>query len=146
MISFHLNFWRFVGVRVKHHQTSRCAPSRTQLTPPPPCQVWALFSASIGYLLYLCTRQPLDPTTPRNVFSWFLICHKGCIGVGAVGYALLLGEVLGLAPLVWLLLGKGASVLLLWYGLYFGVLGRDCAELVSDRMVRVGVGMWWGRK
>ena len=24
----------------------------------------------------------------------------------------------------------------MWYGLYFGVLGRDCAEVASDRMVR----------
>jgi hypothetical protein len=25
---------------------------------------------------------------------------------------------------------------LTWYGVYFGVLGRDCAEVAADRMVR----------
>lgn len=35
-----------------------------------------------------------------------------------------------------MILPKDAAIDLLWYGLYFGVLGRDCAEVASDRMVR----------
>jgi hypothetical protein len=30
----------------------------------------------------------------------------------------------------------GLSLLLLWYGLYFGILGRDLAEVASEQMVR----------
>jgi hypothetical protein len=35
----------------------------------------------------------------------------------------------------------GLSLVLLWYGLYFGILGRDLAEVSSEQMVswRVGV-------
>ena len=40
-----------------------------------------------------------------------------------------------MAP-VFLMLGIGeVPTLLLWYGLYFGILGRDCAEIASDWMV-----------
>jgi hypothetical protein len=35
-----------------------------------------------------------------------------------------------------LILPQGTSLTLLWYGLYFGILGRDCAEVATDRMVR----------
>lgn len=63
------------------------------------------------------------------------------VGIGVVGYGLFIflgitdfsgarsrlhGTVVHL---------QGACVLLLWYGLYFGVLGRDCAEVAADRMV-----------
>lgn len=30
----------------------------------------------------------------------------------------------------------GLSLLLLWYGLYFGILGRDLAEVATEQMVR----------
>jgi hypothetical protein len=30
----------------------------------------------------------------------------------------------------------GLSLLLLWYGLFFGILGRDLAEVASEQMVR----------
>ncbi|GFH23320.1 uncharacterized protein HaLaN_20917 [Haematococcus lacustris] len=43
-------------------------------------------------------------------------------------------ELLGAGPMLRLLLPKGTSLDVLWYGLYFGVLGRDCAEVASDRM------------
>jgi hypothetical protein len=88
------------------------------------------------YIFYLCLRSnKLDPSTPRLVFTWFLYSHRVCIAVGATGYALFLLELLGAGPLVWLILGKGASILLLFYGLYFGVLGRDTAEVAASGLV-----------
>jgi hypothetical protein len=36
------------------------------------------------------------------------------------------------------LVPAGLSLLLLWYGLYFGILGRDLAEVASEQMVRGG--------
>ena len=36
------------------------------------------------------------------------------------------------------LLAQTTALVLLWYGLYFGILGRDAAEVASDRMVRAG--------
>lgn len=108
-ISIHLKFWVFVAA-------------------------WLLFSAITGYLISLCMRPTLHPTTPRMVFTWFLAAHKICIFVGGTGYAMLLLELLGAAPVIGLLFGQGSSFTLLWYGLYFGILGRDAAEVASDRM------------
>lgn len=100
-------------------------------------QVWCMFSIVTLYVFYLCMRSnKLDPSTPRLVFTWFLYSHNFCIAIGAAGYALFLLELLGASPLVWLLFGKGASFNLLFYGLYFGVLGRDTAEVASTGLVR----------
>lgn len=96
-----------------------------------------MFSAATGYLLYLCMQAgTLEPTTPRRVFSWFLGTHRVCIAVGAAGYVLFLFELFGLGPIIWMVLGKGTTFVMIWYGLYFGILGRDAAEVVSDRLVR----------
>lgn len=55
--------------------------------------------------------------------------------IGMVGYVLLLCEVMGMGPLFRLILPRDIAIDLVWYGVYFGVLGRDCAEVASDRMV-----------
>ena len=53
----------------------------------------------------------------------------------------LLAEVVGIGHLFRLIhVPPDLALDLLWYGLYFGVLGRDCAEVASDRMVRGGRG------
>ena len=100
-------------------------------------QVWAAFSAVTVYMFYLCMRSArLDPSTPRLVFSWFLASHNVCVAVGAAGYLLFLLELLGLQKIVAAVLGKSTSMLLLWYGLYFGILGRDTAEVAFSGLVR----------
>ncbi len=60
------------------------------------------------------------------------------VGIGLAGYILLLGDMLGLGLLTARLLEPGLSLLLLWYGLYFGILGRDLAEVASEQMVSAG--------
>jgi len=57
------------------------------------------------------------------------------VAIGLAGYALLILEFFGMGPLLRPVLAPTASFMLLWYGLYFGVLGRDCAEVAADRMV-----------
>ena len=79
----------------------------------------------------------MAPSTPRLVFSWFLYSHHACVAIGAAGYALFILELLNLGPFIAMLFGKGASTLLLWYGLYFGVLGRDTAEVAFSGLVRL---------
>jgi RING finger protein 121/175 len=99
-------------------------------------QAWLLFSLVTLYTFYLCMRSTkLDPSTPRLVFSWFLYSHNVCVAVGAAGYVLFLLELLSAGPLVEMLFGKQASILLLWYGLYFGILGRDTAEVAFSGLV-----------
>ena len=86
-------------------------------------------------MFVLCLRNAkLDPTTPRLVFSWFLYSHHACVAVGAAGYVLFLLQMLGVPPF----LGEKAATLLLWYGLYFGILGRDTAEVAFTGLVRGG--------
>ena len=100
-------------------------------------QVWLSFSVVTLYMFYLCMRSAkLDPSTPRLIFSFFLYSHNVCVAIGACGYVLFLLELLGLGPLIWKLLGKSASAILLWYGLYFGILGRDTAEVAFSGLVR----------
>lgn len=56
--------------------------------------------------------------------------------IGVVGYGLLIFEGVGLGLLLGPWWPEGISLMLIWYGLYFGVLGRDLAEVAGDRMVR----------
>ena len=70
-----------------------------------------------------------------QVYSWFLGCHKACVVIGIVGYALLMLEGFGFGLLIGPIWPDGISLMLIWYGMYFGVLGRDLAEVAGDRMV-----------
>ncbi|GAX79188.1 hypothetical protein CEUSTIGMA_g6628.t1 [Chlamydomonas eustigma] len=96
--------------------------------------VWFCYSAVTSMLLYRCKKKNLDASMPRRVYSWFLGVYRVSTVLGVGGYGLLLSEAFGLAPLTRLLLPQGFSLDLLWYGLYFGVLGRDCAEVASSWM------------
>lgn len=109
IFSIQLHFWRFMTV-------------------------WVVFSAVTGYLIYQCSQKKLASSTPRRVYGWFIGVYKVSTFLGFTGYVLILLEVFGLGELMRFILPKGFSLLLLWYGLYFGILGRDCAEVASDRM------------
>ena len=45
-------------------------------------------------------------------------------------------DLLGLQKLTAMIFGKDTSILMLWYGLYFGILGRDTAEVAFSGLVR----------
>ena len=70
-----------------------------------------------------------------QVYSYFLGIYKVSVGVGIAGYALLVLEFCGIGTFLRPAIAPSACLMLLWYGLYFGVLGRDCAEVAADRMV-----------
>ena len=84
------------------------------------------FKTQLYLLLFTC----------RLVYRWFLLVHRVTLVVGVTGYILLVFIFSGLI----FVLGSNAqffmelSLLLLFYGIYFGVLGRDCAELCVDYM------------
>jgi RING finger protein 121 len=97
--------------------------------------VWALYSAVTGFFLYSLAAARaggMDKALPKRLYRWFEGVFRASVAVGAAGYALLLAQVLGvgLAPL----LDPGSALIVLWYGLYFGILTRDCAEVASDRI------------
>ncbi|GIL42988.1 hypothetical protein Vafri_801 [Volvox africanus] len=115
LFSLHLHFWRFL-------------------------LVWTTYSAITGRLLWTCTRKKLARTTPRQVYTFFLGVYKVSKVVGVAGYCLVLAEVFGLGPLLHLVLPRDLPIDLVWYGLYFGILGRDCAQVATDSLsARLGI-------
>lgn len=72
----------------------------------------------------------------RIVYRWFLIVYQISYVLGIVGYIVLLFVFTGVAFLLpinpdWVL---EVAVTLVFYGVYFGVMGRDCAEVCVDYM------------
>lgn len=70
----------------------------------------------------------------RRVYKWFVLIYKASYALGVLGYLLIMLSLFG-ATLIFLVepaKGMEWGVLLLFYGLYFGVVGRDVAEVVTD--------------
>lgn len=72
----------------------------------------------------------------RLVYRWFLFTHQATYVVGVIGYVmmvvLLSGLVYAFPSMAEFIIEFSAS--LVFYGMYFGVLGRDFAELCVDYM------------
>ncbi|XP_064080544.1 E3 ubiquitin ligase RNF121-like [Macrobrachium nipponense] len=98
--------------------------------------IWLLFSSITVIVVKKALERPLDPTTPRQVYKWFLLIYKICCGLGMVGYAIIMFTMMGfnllfgVKPNVWM----DSGLLFIFYGLYYGVLGRDMAEVCADKM------------
>ena len=112
IISLFGHFWRFLGV-------------------------WAFFSGVTGYLLYKCTfERTIEKSLPKLIYRWFFTVFKVSVAIGSIGYVLLLITIFafsGAVPPSMEFLPP-LAFLCLWYGLYFGILTRDCAEVASDRI------------
>lgn len=70
-----------------------------------------------------------------QVYRFFFLVYWTSVISGFLGYFLLVLELIGIGSLLRPVLSPSACIQLLWYGLYFGILGRDCAEVVSDTLV-----------
>ena len=127
--------------------------------------IWLIFTLITGYVTRRALKTPLKRTTPRLVYKWFLLVHKISYVIGIVGYLGLMLTFLGInflffisptviilwKPLLksWINLEyfilKAAldySIMLMFYGIYYGVLGRDIAEICSDSMAQK-IGVIW---
>lgn len=78
----------------------------------------------------------------RLVYKWFYFIYKLSYTLGVLGYFVLLATFFGLnlvfnqKPQLWM----DCGILLIVYGLYYGVLGRDLAEISADKMAsHIGV-------
>lgn len=84
--------------------------------------IWAIFTALSGFVLYKTLEKPLHRATPRLVYKWFYLVHKGSYGIGILGYLLMMATIFGLNfmfaanPHTWM----DCAVMLLFYGLYYG--------------------------
>ncbi|MCL4124162.1 UNVERIFIED_CONTAM: hypothetical protein GTU68_049742 [Idotea baltica] len=97
---------------------------------------WLIFSSITLIVMKKALDKPLQPNTPRQVYKWFLFIYKICCASGIIGYGIMMSTLMGLnflfgsKPNHWMDVG----FLFMFYGLYYGVLGRDLAEVCADKM------------
>jgi len=78
----------------------------------------------------------------RLVYKWFLLVYKVSYGIGIVGYFVIMCTLFGLNILLMIKPQNSMDfgLLMLFYGLYLGVVGRDFAEVCADKMAsQIGV-------
>ncbi|KAI8799951.1 hypothetical protein BJ742DRAFT_658360, partial [Cladochytrium replicatum] len=103
--------------------------------------VWICFTAANFYIIKLALERPLRSNTPKLVYNWYNWVYTISWGIGVFGYIVVVavffggGVILGLSPET-----QGSifqtGLVALFYGLYFGTLGRDIVDRLSDRMAQ----------
>jgi len=83
--------------------------------------VWVAWSVKTGYLMKKALERPLAPLTPEEVYTWFLRNHSVCYYTAGI-------------TVYFLFIIPGPAILTIFFCLYFGVLGRDCAEICATRI------------
>eukprot|EP00112_Aurelia_sp_Birch-Aquarium-sp1_P014032 Seg3.26 transcript_id=Seg3.26/GoldUCD/mRNA.D3Y31 product="RING finger protein 121" protein_id=Seg3.26/GoldUCD/D3Y31 len=98
--------------------------------------VWTIYSIISLIVIRKATSFPLLPTTPRMVYKWFYNVHRVTYGLGVIGYMIIMSTFLGMNLMFYVSpdTSMGIGVTILFYGLYYGLLGRDCAEFCTDKM------------
>lgn len=82
------------------------------------------------------------PTYLRFVYKWFTFLHILSYVFGVVGYLVLMFTLMGANHIFGISANTSmdCGIYLLFYGLYYGVLGRDFAHICTDRMAcKIGV-------
>ncbi|XP_064796922.1 RING finger protein 175 isoform X3 [Oncorhynchus masou masou] len=98
--------------------------------------MWGMFSVITSYVVFRATRKPLSCRTPRMVYKWFLLIYKLSYVVGVIGYLVIMFTMFGFNVFFRIKAedSMDVGVIMLFYGLYYGVMGRDFAEICSDYM------------
>nr|XP_013807019.1 PREDICTED: RING finger protein 175 [Apteryx mantelli mantelli] len=98
--------------------------------------VWGMFSVITSYIIFRATCKPLSGRTPRLVYKWFLLIYKLTYAIGIVGYLAIMFTMFRLSLFFRIKTEDSMDfgVILLFYGLYYGVMGRGFAEICSDYM------------
>lgn len=103
--------------------------------------IWLIMSIISGIIMKKATEKPVQGSTPRIVYKWFLLIYKISYFLGILGYIIMMATFMGLylffgvKPHVWM----DAGILLMFYALYYGVMARDFAEICAEKMAsRIG--------
>jgi RING finger protein 121 len=97
---------------------------------------WFIFTIVTGLVAKKATKSPIDRTTPRQFYKWFLLTHKISYFLGVAGYIGLMLTLLGVNFLFFIspTAALDYSIITMFYGIYYGILSRDIAEICSDTM------------
>ncbi|KAJ2804342.1 hypothetical protein H4R21_001684 [Coemansia helicoidea] len=97
--------------------------------------VWLVFVGVSARVLFLAWREPLYPQTPRRVYQWLALINKASHAASTAGVVLFalcfFNAIPGATDSD---LFVDASLVTLFYGLYFGLMSRDLVALCSERM------------
>jgi len=98
--------------------------------------LWACFSSLCGYVMRRALTKPIARSTPRLVYHTFFLIYRVSYATAVGGYLLLMAHFTGLMHLLPRVLvpAPSSALITLFYGLYFGVLGRDLANVVSGAL------------
>ena len=100
-----------------------------------PC-IWLVFSSVTSLVTKRSLEKPIQGTTPRLVYKWFLLIYKISYFIGIFGYITMMATFLGLnlifgvKPATWMDLG----LMCMFYALYYGVVSIDFAEICTEKM------------
>ncbi|CAI5445804.1 unnamed protein product [Caenorhabditis angaria] len=97
---------------------------------------WVIFTIASTFIWMKASAPQVSGSTPRFVYKWFLFLHKLSYVLGIAGYLVMMFALLGLNFVFGLKQNNcmDFGILLMFYGLYYGVLGRDFAHICTDRM------------
>jgi RING finger protein 121/175 len=62
--------------------------------------IWIIFTCITIYVAFKATRTPINQSTPRLVYKWFIFVHKVSYVLGIVGYVGLMLTFLGFNALL----------------------------------------------
>ncbi|NWI34770.1 RN175 protein, partial [Sula dactylatra] len=98
--------------------------------------MWGMLSVITGYISFRATCKPLSGRTPPLVYKWFPLIHKLSYSVGIVSYLAIVFTMFGFNLFVRIKSDDSMdfALTLLFYRLYYGVMGRNFAEICSDNM------------
>ena len=107
---------------------------------------WSIFSIFNTIIVKKAFESPMNSSTPRLVYYWYQKVYDFSYGTGVVGYFIALMAFFHLPLAIGYDLDQEADILIfgvsvLFYGLYFGTLGRDFVDRLSDKMATT-MGIW----
>ncbi|VDD79565.1 unnamed protein product [Mesocestoides corti] len=94
---------------------------------------WFLFSLITGVMVYLSSCHRISTSTPRRVYWWFLFVHKISYAASIGGYFLVVFSMF-IPHIINPNFAFPVGGLVLFYGVYYGLIARDFAEVCTDKM------------